>query len=72
MKTNCLFFAIKYRLSHRYSILKAEFDDEFCFYHFYIIDGDREIHCEQKNKNEKWKPLFEAKIVSLRLRKKNR
>lgn len=72
MKTNCFIFAIKYRLTHRSSILKAEFDNELCFYHFYCINNGFEIHCEQKYKNDKWKFLFESKIVILKLRKKNK
>ena len=50
MKSNCLLYAVKYRLTNRKSKLKACWDDELNFYHFFIIHDDYEIHCEQKIK----------------------
>ena len=70
MKSNCLLYAIKYRLTHKKSKIKACWDDKLKFYHFFIIHDNFEIHCEQKNSNDKWAFLFEYKVVKIKLRNK--
>lgn len=72
MKTNCLFWAIKYRLLNRGSKLMAEWDDELNWYHYYIIHNNFELHCEQKFPKHKWSIFFEYKIRKIRLRRKNK
>lgn len=60
--TNCLFFSIWY-IFNKGGKLKAEFDRNLCFWHFYVKKHYKEIHLEQNNrKTEKWKPLLTAHI----------
>lgn len=71
MITNCLIWSINYRVTHKGSKLKAEWDEKLCWYHYYIIDGEFEVHCEQMNKG-RWTPLFAPKIRKVKLRSKNK
>ena len=70
-KSNCLLFALKYRFKNPGSKIKAEWDDKLHWFHYYIIHNGFEIHCEQKNRKDKWTFLFEYKIRKIKLRKKN-
>ena len=71
-RTNCLLFAISYYLTNKGCRIKADWDKTLGFYHFYIIHGDFEIHCEQKHKNDNWSFLFEPEIIKIRLRNRNK
>jgi hypothetical protein len=60
--TNCLFFAIWYRI-YKGGKFCAEFDTKLCFWHFYNTKSFYEIHLEQENrKTERWKPLLTGHI----------
>lgn len=61
VKTNCLIFALWYIIK-KGGKLGAEFDKHLCFFHFYAIRGDKEIHYEQKNRTALWLPLIEGRI----------
>ena len=71
MITNCLLWSIAYRIKNKGSEIKAEWDDELCWYHYYIIHDGFELHLEQK-KLGRWTPLFNGEIRKVKLRKKNK
>lgn len=71
-KTNCFLFALNYCFINWDAKIMCEYDDELCFFHFYVIQGNYEIHCEQKNSNDEWTWLFEYEIRKVKLRCKNR
>jgi hypothetical protein len=71
MRTNCLIWSVKYRINNPGSKLKAEWDSKLCWFHYYVIDGEFEIHCEQRYEG-RWTPLFVPKIRKVKLRKKNK
>jgi hypothetical protein len=59
--SNCLIFAIWYVIK-KSGALKAEFDSNLCFWHFYVQNGDKEIHYEQKNRRQIWTPIIKGRI----------
>lgn len=69
--TNCLIWSIWYWIHNSGSKIKAEWDDELCWFHYYIIDGEFELHCEQKHEG-RCTPLFEYTIRKVKLRSKNK
>ncbi len=69
--TNCLIWTIQYRALNPGSKIRAEWDEDLCWFHYYIVQGDFELHCEQKQEG-RWTPLFQEKIRKVKLRKKNK